>query len=188
MVDADLSYFPLTVNDVVNTSLVIDDTLTVEFRDIAKRSFQPQLPDPPFIYERTYDLTFGTRNEGGSPLTVNIDGIPFTYNTQDFDNNNEILFTDELDVSVSSNIFFDSMQVSSKGPEINVDLIISGEPLGTSDVDVLVKRFLIDENFASTNPNPFFTQSLPSTFFGMASNPVYRADQIIAYDYILLIN
>jgi len=187
MVDADLSYLSLTVNDVVNTSIAIANTSGIDFRDIAKRSFQPQLPDPPFIYERTYDLTFGTVTPGAG-ISIEVDGIPFTYNTQDFDSNNEIFFTSLIDVNGAVNTFMDSMQVSSKGPEINVDLIISGQGPTQTDVDVLVKRFLIDENFASTNPNPFFTQTLPSQFFGVASNPVYRADQLIAYDYIMIIN
>ena len=183
MVDSLVSHFSVTVED--TPVIVIVDLLdtNIQFRSVTKRSTKPLVSGT----SRTYDLNFGYVGPGSVEM-VNIDIVPFEYNTADFDMNNEILFEDLVDLDGTFPLFFDVMPTVTSGTLHKSDLVVStGGALGQTNCDVLVKRVLIDD-VATGISNPFITQQIISAgnFFGMASNPVFRAGQIIGYDFILM--
>lgn len=185
MVTGETSYLSMTVE---NTQVAMDLVLTAselpQFRNVTKRSTLPIGGGS----ARTYDLNFGSVNNASAPFTLHNDIIPFEYNSQDFDMNNEIIFEDLLSLSGNDPVFFDVVQTSTGGTTRKSDLVVSTENSpGFTQCDVLVKRLSIDD-LATGISNPFISQTIlaADTFFGMGSNPISRAGTIIGYDFVLM--
>ena len=182
MVDAVVNYLSMTVeNTQASATLALTDN-ALNFRNVTKRSTKPLESGS----ARTYDLNFGTV-DGGLAEDVENDVVPFEYNTADFDMNNEITLVDHVNLTGGVPLFFDLMPITTSGTLHKFDMVVSSTDFATPACDVLVKRVKIDE-VASGISNPFITQEINAIdrFFGMASNPVSRAGQIIAYDFVLL--
>ncbi len=181
MVDAVVNYLSMTVEDTTVSANLALTNGGLFFRDVTKRNTLPLGGGS----ARTYDLNFGTTDSGGAESVKN-DIVPFEYNTQDFDMNNEILFVDEVDLTGGVALFFDLMPTSTSGTIRKFDMVVSTTNLATATCTVLVKRVLID-NAATGISNPFINRLISNdSYFGMASNPVYRAGEIIGYDFVLL--
>lgn len=186
MVDIDVSYQSLTIKNLaVSAGLILSDAASIDTLNVKKRSSKP-VSDLTQSIERVYDFCYSSTSDGGG-ISIFNNIIPFEYNAQDFDENNEIKFESAINLSGNMFLFFNLMATSTSGPLRKFDMIITTFGTPKANLDILVKRVLVDDLGTGT-ANPFITQSIDDANgnFGVTSNAVYRAGKIIAYDFVLL--